>query len=704
MRSGPNNYTKTGSSKKAVRLAGAAAASVCLAALLLFLLRSKKDGTDFLFVTKGELASCMSFLSEDLLPDGWEKEADAYVTQAEMKELVRNVGLAEMVPVSGGKERLKRAEIMKNYEQMLDYLDLEDAVQKETVLVLSWDGKFCQTQEKNLQTDTEAFELQDFYTYGVYRMGDRILGVKAESEKTIALRLAQFTSISDDSIQVTYETKKYKIPCKDRQGMEELKNAGSGASCTLCVKGGAVTKIKDVKAADNAKGQKESQIQASQKLSENVKVLLLNNGKIHYDQIYLASDGKWTVKQTVKKKEKKTAYQSSDILSVKKLKLAKGGHAVITSIGEDGKLYLTDADGSRISKGYYGSLTVYRDGEGYYLVNNVKVEKYLYSVVASEMPASFGVEALKAQAVCARSYVFRQMAAGDYSQYHAQIDDSTNYQVYNKSEVVDADIEAVEATFGEVMYAQDEIVNAYYFSSSYGYTSSMEIWGQDEEAYPYLKIKSMDPSAKEGKKQPDLSKEADFQAYISDRQAQAFDSGSRYFRWEAKVELNAAVKELKEKIKERQKVNPDHFTFYSTAKKQTKKVSSLKGFGGVKKIYCSKRGRSGAILVLTIQFEFGKVEITSEYNIRAVIGCAMEQITYADGTSDTSVRFLPSAYFSIVLDKKSKRYLLSGGGNGHGMGMSQYGAAGMAKEGWNYKKILTFFYDGVTVQKINQRS
>ena len=78
----------------------------------------------------------------------------------------------------------------------------------------------------------------------------------------------------------------------------------------------------------------------------------------------------------------------------------------------------------------------------------------------------------------------------------------------------------------------------------------------------------------------------------------------------------------------------------------------------------------------------------------------MEKITYADGTQDTSVRFLPSAYFSIDFNKKSKRYLLCGGGNGHGMGMSQYGAAGMNAEGWDYRKILKFFYDGAQIKKV----
>jgi len=55
------------------------------------------------------------------------------------------------------------------------------------------------------------------------------------------------------------------------------------------------------------------------------------------------------------------------------------------------------------------------------------------------------------------------MCRGDYKKYHAQIDDSTNYQVYNKSQSCEADVQAVEETAGQVMYAQDAIVTAYYY-------------------------------------------------------------------------------------------------------------------------------------------------------------------------------------------------------------------------------------------------
>ncbi len=678
-----------------IKTAVIAAVIVCVMGLLLFVFRYRNEESALSFVTKAELASCMSFLPEDALPKEWEEDTDSYITQGQIKDLIQNIGLAGILSLAGGNERLKREKVMDCYEQILDYLDLEGAVLKKTALVLSLDGKLCRTQDGLLELACPAKGLEEFHTYGMYVMGEKILGIKAESDKTIALRQVQASAGSKNKVQAVYDQQEYEIACNDGAGLKELKEAAK-ASCTLCIKGGAVTKIKQIvkNNASDAANETVQEKKAAEKLPDTVKVLLLNQGAVHYDQIYLACDGKWTIK----KNGKKTVHKKSDIVSVKKLKIKKGKYAAAQPADADSKLYLTDKKGNRVSKGYYGSVNVYKDAQGYYIVNEVNIEKYLYSVVASEMPASFGQEALKAQAVCARSYVYRQMAAGDYSDYHAQIDDSTNYQVYNKSEAVEADIQAVEATAGEIMYADDEIVNAYYFSSSFGRTSNMEIWGQDADDYPYLKIKSLNPSEKTGKKL-DLSDEADFKKYIKAKEPDVFDSSSRYYRWQAKAEPSACVKEIKEKIRLRKEINPDQFAFYSTAKKKVRKVSSLKGFGGIKNMYCSKRGKSGAVLVLTIQFEFGKVEVKSEYNIRSIIGCAMEQITYADGTTDKASRFLPSAYFSIAFQKKSGRFILTGGGNGHGMGMSQYGAAGMAQAGWDYKKILTFFYDGVQVRK-----
>lgn len=684
--------SRTGRSMQgqAASRAGVTAGCLLVAGLLaafIFFINGKSTGKNELdYVSKGEFASLMSFLMDEM-PQKWADDAGSPVTRAMLRDFVRSMGLSEAVSVEGGSEKLERAAFMEYYERILDYLDTAESVQKQAILLLDKDGSLLRTQDGELHMKTDSLQLKPFYTYQAYLMGQTVLGIASKSEKTIALRGAVIQSAGSRKTRFAYQKREYEIASKSPQEVR------SGASCTLCIKDGRITRVKDIQEAENEKPDTK---QAAVSLPESVKVLILNSGSIHYDQVFLSCDSGCSAKQSNKKK--KASYGKGEVIPVKKLKLKKGGSVTVTPKKADGRICLTDKKGSPVSKGYYGSMTVYRDKDGYYVVNKVPVEKYLYSVTASEMPSSFGTEALKAQAVCARSYVYRQMAAGDYKDYHAQIDDSTNYQVYNQSEVVEADIKAVQDTAGEAMFADDEIVNAYYFSSSAGHTANMEIWHQDEDAYPYLKIKSLDP-AQSGKK-VDLSSEKAFAAYIAKKDADAFDSSSRYFRWKANVELSASIKELKQKLNERRNINPALITYYRTTGKKAVRTSSLKGFGGVKKMSCTKRGKSGAILVLTIQFEFGKVEIRSEYNIRSVVGCAMEQITYADGTSDTASRFLPSAYFTVSFDKKSSRYVLTGGGNGHGMGMSQYGAAGMSQAGWDYKQILSFYYDGATVKKV----
>ncbi len=659
---------------------------------LIVVMRSSSQRPELTYVTREEAASLMCFLEEDSLLEQWKEDPKLTVTQGQLKDFVQKIGLSDAIRVQGGNEKLERSVFMDYYDQILDYMDLAESVEKKTVLLLAQDGNICQTQYGEYVFQAGSVRLEDFYTYDMYVMEHRILGIRAQSEKTIALRDVSAAALDQQNIEFEYEKNTYQVSCKNMEGFT------SSADCTLCIKGGVVTKIKNIRLTENNSTVKSAPEQAAdtekKALSDTVKVLLLNQGAVHYEQVYLTCDGQCYVKKNRSKKK----YAASQLINIKKLKLKKGKYISVEPAKSSGRLYLSDAKGRRISKGYYGSITVYRDNDGYYIVNKVGIEKYLYSVVASEMPSSFGLEALKAQAVCARSYVYRQMAKGDYEAYHAQIDDSTNYQVYNKSDISEADIKAVEATAGEVMYAQGEIVNAYYFSCSCGYTSGMEIWNQ-KDAYPYLKAKSLNPSEKGSF---DLSKEKTFRKYITSSNEKAFDGDSRYFRWTAKAEPSACLKEIKQKIQQREKINPQNFAYYARSGKSEKKVSSLKGFGGIEQISSLKRSKSGAVLALNIVFEFGRVEVRSEYNIRSVLGCALEKITYADGTEDQYTRFLPSAYFSIKFNAKSRRYELSGGGNGHGMGMSQYGADRMSKQGWDYKKILKYYYSGVSVKAVSK--
>lgn len=84
-----------------------------------------------------------------------------------------------------------------------------------------------------------------------------------------------------------------------------------------------------------------------------------------------------------------------------------------------------------------------RADEGYVLINDVPIETYLRYVVPSEMPTKFSYEALKAQAVCARTFAYKQMQGNTYAEYGANLDDSTAFQVYHAASAYEVTDRAV---------------------------------------------------------------------------------------------------------------------------------------------------------------------------------------------------------------------------------------------------------------------
>ena len=118
------------------------------------------------------------------------------------------------------------------------------------------------------------------------------------------------------------------------------------------------------------------------------------------------------------------------------------------------------------------------------------MNKYLQGVVAAEMPADFEAEALKAQAVAARSYIYskiEQFNAGNTSGEHPDAPVCTDYthcQAYTDSEIPDNIRAAVTATDGQVMTYNGEIISALFHSTSSGETeAAVNVWGSD---VPYL--------------------------------------------------------------------------------------------------------------------------------------------------------------------------------------------------------------------------
>lgn len=218
---------------------------------------------------------------------------------------------------------------------------------------------------------------------------------------------------------------------------------------------------------------------------ENIRVLLLaDDGGKFRSAVYLKAD----VDASIKFGETVSDYAAGTLLDVSTWFTERDDTFSIQPATENGKIFLCDEAGNTISNGYSGSVEVRRYEEGYTVVNSVPFETYLTAVVPSEMPSTYEKEALKAQAVCARSYAYIQLMRADLAAFGAHINDSTSYQVYNKVEAGEASRQAVEETKHEVMTYADEVIEAYYFSTSMGYTDTAEVWNPEEmENYGYLK-------------------------------------------------------------------------------------------------------------------------------------------------------------------------------------------------------------------------
>ena len=161
---------------------------------------------------------------------------------------------------------------------------------------------------------------------------------------------------------------------------------------------------------------------------------------------------------------------------------------------------------------YAGVIELRTTAEGIAVINELPVETYLCRVVPSEMPCTYELEALKAQAVCARSYAYQQMQSFAYPEYEAHVNDSTDYQVYGNSLPQEATNQAVAETGGQVVRYQDRLVTTYYYSTSCGKTAGVEAWGTAPNAENQY-LQSVE---------------------VKDEQGD-YEAGLPWYRWEAKI-------------------------------------------------------------------------------------------------------------------------------------------------------------------------
>lgn len=254
------------------------------------------------------------------------------------------------------------------------------------------------------------------------------------------------------------------------------------------------------------------------------------------------------------------------------------------------------------------------------IVNLVPLEDYLYSVVPSEVPSSWPEEALKAQAICARTYVIREML--NRAEEPFDVSKTTASQVYSGlDKETPRTTKAVDDTKGTIIVFDGKPIQAFFHSNAGGYTEKPEnVWSAK---LPYL-----------------------------DHVESKYDQDAPNYSWEDRI-----------------------------ASVQMNRYLASVGVGYITDIRVIKRNLSQRVEILEIKGEKGTLNIKGS-DFRKMVG-------------ETKLKSL-----KFGIKKESNSFYIKGLGFGHGVGMSQWGAFGMAKNKSSYSHILSHYYPKTDLARI----
>ncbi len=350
-----------------------------------------------------------------------------------------------------------------------------------------------------------------------------------------------------------------------------------------------------------------------------------------------------------------------------KLKLAKNFTNTIRSCG--GKIYIASKNSgvSKIKiyseknshlkiddKAFRGYFTIEAAGDKLNVINTVEIEDYLRAVVPSEMERSAGIEALKAQAIVARTYAIA--TRGKHKNAGYDLCNTTCCQVYKgvreESAITD---KAVAGTRGLVIFCEGRPINAYYCASCGGYTESAEEAWPGSRPLKYSRVIQCPYCKKDGK-----------------------------VTWSYKISLKEFVSKMRNA-----------------------------GFmiNDVKSAELYDRTLSGRYNTVKMKGSFGTLYYSAEI-FRKIFGNNNIKSSFFNVVIERPKTITKNFKFNRIDDiikargnyshnSQNLNIIFSGSGYGHGVGMCQHGAKKMAGEGKNFRRIINYYFTKeVNIKKI----
>lgn len=373
--------------------------------------------------------------------------------------------------------------------------------------------------------------------------------------------------------------------------------------------------------------------------------------------------------------------------------IGKTSNSVSIIQGDTSKVSITsNTRDNGIIPEYYGSFNLTVSDKGIKLINEVYIDNYLSSVVPSEMNNLGGIEGYKVQAIVSRTNAIYDILSKKYSDIGVHVLDSNASQLYGYENSNDLVESAIKETSGDIISKDGEIIDAKFYSTSPGFGASYsDVFPNTNPKKEYLISKSFDYSGENMAKKSENA----LSQYLKDWTIKSYDSNSQYFRWKYSIDYSNISKIINTNIYNLYLKNPENFKvkwhlfIYKEAK------ISKEGIGKIKDVYVSNRNSSGGVSEITIEAD-KTYKVTGENILRKLLIPTKDfELVTMYGKPVTGLSELPSDYFTIeknVSGDKFKSITIYGGGEGHGVGLSQNGAIGLSRQGKNYKEIIGFYY------------
>lgn len=647
-------------------------------------------------------------------------------------------------------EYTKEEDWYEAFDQFLTYHELDRQICKETIGIIG--GKdFVHKPElakgQVLTVDgtvysyvSNGFDQLSYRNVVAYRMENTLLAIREKLSDPVVFREAYLEEADESGIQFFYRGCGLYHPCAQKQGAEQIVTlAFQGEELVSYEEDGEIISGKTLQVTEQAVTLEEQgtipfgEVCEGYYQKEEVRSSNMDEIPIGYAFTdYLIKDGKICAFLILPKEQmeyirvaiqqsdyrglyhKEIILQSSEELTLsylengekkeeplpagKKLVLSqdtdylKEGMLKVVNPTNSGKTDLLSVHRNQGVPSYRGNFEIHKTEEGLLLINELLLEEYLYAVVPSEMPSTYPAESLKAQAVCARTYSYGYLDHAGLPALGAHVDDSVNYQVYNNIMEKKSSTDAVRQTGGELLLQDGKPITAYYYSTSCGYGTDDRIWKeQGDSVAPYLRSvhiaredsqKNLEQKTNEDtdNKLNDLIQEETLRDYLTAVHEEDYEKEEPWYRWSYTVK-DIDIDLLKKKLQER--------------------GISFTDFKKVKDMEITRRAAGGSAGALVITTDQGEIPVEEEYEIRYVLNQGGGVIRQ-DGSAYELSTILPSAYFVIDLQKGKKGitgFTLSGGGFGHGVGMSQNAAKAMAQSGKTYEEILAMFYRNCQLAK-----